>query len=371
MKAISHKVLFLLLLLTACVEFKPIAIYDVEPTTIDYSQNERIFFDESMGMMWLNLKECGQFNIVKEEENNVIMLDWNKLDCDWIGFGNSWSNFVADDISENINNSAISFKVKAVEAEQKSIPFVIGLEDYSGGNDYVFSDFKSFANQLSITTDKWTTINIPLSKYNFTYQGVDPTSIKQMIIQLEGAGKVYIDDIKIVPFTKNDYQQMLADVELMKPKGNPNQLIYPNNFEEIAWNIGLNDCHELVEKNQRIHWKWNPCTFYNRWGFNWNDWYAINLRGVVNQSALHIKLSSDFSPFNIILEDYSGKSSELTSKNYTVFHQNDSVSILNIPLQDFGLSQKGFELDRIKQFQFVGQQNGGEMIIYEMKLVKQ
>ena len=115
---------------------------------------------------------------------------------------------------------------------------------------------------VSITADKWTTLYIPLSRYNFSYQGVDPTNIKQMIIQLEGAGKVFLDDIKIVPFTKEDYNQMLADVEDMRPKGNPNQLIYPSNFQELAWNIGANDCHSLMEKDKQIHWQWNSCDFY-------------------------------------------------------------------------------------------------------------
>ena len=107
---------------------------------------------------------------------------------------------------------------------------------------------------MSITPDKWTTINIPLSKYNFTYQGVDPTNIKQMIIQLEGAGKVYLDDIKIVPFSDDDYTQMLADVENMRPKGNPNQNIYPSNFQELAWNIGAIIAHGVAFTTPIIKW---------------------------------------------------------------------------------------------------------------------
>ena len=370
MKVINLNLILVLFLFTACVEFKPIAVYDIEPQQ-DNSQQEKVFFDESLGLLWQELKDCAELKVVKEDGNNVIRLDWNKVNCDWVGFGNSWSNFVADDISELIHNSAISFRVKAVETEQRSIPFVIGLEDYGGGNSYVFSDFNAFANQLSITADKWTTLYIPLSRYNFSYQGVDPTNIKQMIIQLEGAGKVFLDDIKVVPFTKEDYNQMLADVEEMRPKGNPNQLIYPSNFQELAWNIGVNDCHSLMEKDKQIHWQWNSCDFYNRWGFNWNNWYAFNLRGIADKTALQIELSSDFSPFKIVLEDYTGKSSEVVAKSYTIDNQNDSVSTLNIPLTDFKLIEKQFTLDRMKQFTFVGNENGGSMVIYEMKLVKQ
>ena len=49
---------------------------------------------------------------------------------------------------------------------------------------------------------------------------------------------------------------------------------------------------------------------------------------------------------------------------------NDSVSKLNIPLSDFKLIEKDFILDRMKQFQFVGDENGGSMVIYEMKLIE-
>ena len=370
MKVINLNIVLVLLLLSSCVEFKPIAIYDVLPEQDD-TQQERVFFDESMGQLWLNLDKCGTFQVQKIDGNNVIMLDWNKIGCDWVGFGNSWSNFIADDISENLSKSAISFKVKAVETEQKSIPFVIGLEDYSGGTSYVFSEFKSFANRLSITKNEWTTINIPLSEYDFSYQGVDPTSIKQMVVQLEGAGKVYLDDIKLIEFTKEDYSQMLASVEAMKPKGKPNQLIYPSNFQDLAWNIGVNDCHELNEIENTIHWKWNStCEYYNRWGFNWNNWYAFNFRGIVDQTELHITLSKDFSDFTIEIEDYTGKSSELEVANYIPKSKNDTICELSIPIADFDLLEKQFVLDRMKQFQFVGNSEGGEMIIYEMKLVK-
>ena len=370
MKVINLNIVFALLFLTACVEFKPIAVYDVAPNE-NSSQQEKVFFDEAMGLMWLNLNGCAELKIIEEDNSNVILLDWNKLGCDWVGFGNSWSNFIADDISENLQSTAISFRVKAVETEQKSIPFVIGLEDYGGGNSYVFSEFKSFADRLSITKDDWTTINIPLSNYDFSYDGVDPTNIKQMVIQLEGAGKVYLDDIKLVSFTSEQYKQMLANVEAMKPKGNPNQNIYPSNLQELAWNIGVNECHELLEINNQIHWKWNDCKYYNRWGINWNNWYAFNLRGIENKTVFQLKLSADYSPFSVLIEDFNGKTSELDAANYTAQTISDSISVLNIPLSDFDLSKKEFTLDRMKQFQFLGDSNGGEMVIYEMKLVQQ
>ena len=70
-------------------------------------------------------------------------LNWNKVDCEWIGFGNSWSNFVADDISEMYQKSAIRILVKTVIDDQQFLPFVIGLE-LLGGSSFVFRYKKIF-----------------------------------------------------------------------------------------------------------------------------------------------------------------------------------------------------------------------------------
>ena len=51
---------------------------------------------------------------------------------------------MADDISEMYQKSAIRILVKAVVDDQQFLPFVIGLEDYSGGSSYVFSDTRKF-----------------------------------------------------------------------------------------------------------------------------------------------------------------------------------------------------------------------------------
>ena len=114
MKVINLNLILVLFLLTSCVEFKSIAVYDVEPEQ-DNSQQEKVFFDESLGLLWQELKDCAELDLVKENGSNVLRLNWNKVNCDWVGFGNSWSNFVSDDISELIHNSAISFRVKAIE----------------------------------------------------------------------------------------------------------------------------------------------------------------------------------------------------------------------------------------------------------------
>ena len=56
MKVINLNLILVLLLFTACVEFKPIAVYDIEPEQ-DNSQQEKVFFDESIGILRQELKD--------------------------------------------------------------------------------------------------------------------------------------------------------------------------------------------------------------------------------------------------------------------------------------------------------------------------
>jgi len=369
MNHINLKIVVLCSLLIGCIPFQPIALYDVYPDEGDKVKS-RIFFEETKGSLWSNFKSCGTFEIKNLQGNNVISLDWNKEGCDWVGFGNSWSNFMADDISEIIETHAITFKVKAVESNQKSVPFVVGLEDYSGGSSYFFSHLNLFGDDLVVSNKKWTNFYMPFSFYDFSMQGVDPYGIKQMIIQLEGSGKLYLDDIKVVPFSKEEYTLMLENVENLKPKGNPNQIIFPGNFEEMAWGTGQTNCQKLVAQEQVIRWQWNDCLEWKKWGINWNNWYAFNLRGIADKTNLYLSVSEDHSNFDISLEDFKSKRHTVSIADYNSSSSNDSLVNYSIPLSDFKLKEKEFALDQMKQFEFFGKENGFASI-YEIKLIEQ
>lgn len=369
MNHINLKIVLLSTLLIGCIPFQPIAIYDVYPEK-DKNVNTRVFFDENKGTLWTNLESCGTLEIKNLDGNNVISLDWNKIDCDWVGFGNSWSNFMSDDISEIIKTHAITFRVKALESEQKSVPFVIGLEDYSGGSSYVFSSLDLFGDDLIVSNQKWTNFYMPLSFYDFSMQGVDLYGIKQMIVQLEGSGKLYIDDIKVIPFGKEKYASLLESVENLKPKGIPNQKIFPGNFEDMAWGTGVTNCQILESKNKVINWQWNNCSEWKKWGINWNNWYAFNLRGIEQKTNFYLSISKNHSDFDISIEDFKGKRHTISIANYQPSSKNDSIVNYSIPLSDFNLIEKGFTLDQMKQFEFFGQESGFASF-YEIKLIEQ
>ena len=103
---------------------------------------------------------------------------------------------------------------------------------------------------------------MPLWDFPVDEEEVDIYSIKQVKFQLEGTGSFYLDDIEIIDYSKNEYQQMRDAVELMKPKGKANQSIYPGrSFKEDIWGYENNNCQILEERqeenNQYIYWNFS------------------------------------------------------------------------------------------------------------------
>ena len=97
--------ILVLFLFTSCSSFQKIELYD---SYIESNEKvERVVLNSDQTQIWYNLDECGTHEYKTIDNERVLHLNWNKVDYEWIGFGNSWSNFVADDISEMYQKSAI------------------------------------------------------------------------------------------------------------------------------------------------------------------------------------------------------------------------------------------------------------------------
>jgi len=342
----------------------------------NYSQ---VIFSEGIGTMWNSLFDCGNFEItnsVAYSGKSSIKLDWNKGECEWIGFGNSFNNWQPVDLSNDRFTKALRFFVRTQSKTAKAIPIVANLEDFSGGGSYYFIDAGKYLNGLEIDTT-WKEIIVPLWHFPIDPEEVDIFSIKQMQFQLEGSGSFYIDEIEIIDYSKEEYATSRLLVEQMKPKGAFNQTVYrKGNFEEDVWGYKNNPCQELKEMkdslgNTQIHWKYNSknCD-WAKWGVNWNGWYAINLRGVNETSAIHFKLkSSENSEFKVMIEDFKGHKTKLFSNKNEQISADKEWQHIVIQLKNLELKEKDFVLDQIKQITFEGT-SFGEVFIDEIKITK-
>lgn len=369
------KIAFISFLFAACgTTFKQQSLYDefLEPEKSE-EVSSQIIYEDGAGTMWNSLFECGDFKIVKDvfyAGNSSIKISWDKgKGCDWIGFGNSYSNWGPSDLTQYRNKKALSFYVRTQQKVAGAVPIVLGLEDFAGGGTYLFTDTKKYLYGLQIDTT-WKQMIVPM--WHFTIDpndgrndDVDPTAIKQLKFQLEGAGSFYLDEIKLIDYSEEEYQKMLAEVEAMKPKGNINQIVYrEGNLENDTWGYGEKFCHELKEikdttGNTIISWdfKVENCE-WAKWAINWNDWYQVNFRGIENDAMLQFKLkTANMAEFNIAIEDFAGHYSQLFS-SFSVNVNETNWTTIEIPLKDFQLEEKGFRLDQIKQIVFIGKTSG-------------
>lgn len=340
---------------------------------------ESIIFTDAQGTLWHSLFYCGDFKITNEAAysgKNSIKISWDKSKgCEWIGFGNSFSNWTSVDMSETRMRKALTFYVRTQSKTSGALPIVASLEDFSGGGSYHYIDTKKYLYGLEIDTT-WKLVVVPLWDFPIIEDEVDIRSIKQMKFQLEGGGSFYLDEIRLIDYTPAQFKKFRAEVEAMKPKGNPNQVVYnAAEFEFSTWNTGKSACQtvKLIEESgyKFISWDYNAesCN-WAKWGVNWNGWYQINFRGILDVAVLELKYKIEpNTKFKLFLEDFRGKSLEIYNEDGK--SEPGEWKVLRLPLKNMDLLKNGFTLDQIKQLLFQGYGKGTVHIehikIFELK----
>ena len=124
--------------------------------------------------------------------------DANAENCSLTSFGVSWNKWHPVDLTTVRQNAAIQFDIKIMSGDLNSFRFKVGFEDYERVKSFANLDAK-FTDRGKFTND-WTKVVIPLSAVS---DEIDYARIKQMYFDLEGAGEVYVDNIKLIPLNSN------------------------------------------------------------------------------------------------------------------------------------------------------------------------
>lgn len=162
-----------------------------------------VFSDEMGSEVWVSPeKKCVTMEKVRTpvaEGNTAIHLIWDKVSggCEWIGIGFGWEDWQPKDLSGNWQELALSLKVRAVNGSFSNFPVAFAFEDYSGVQTYCGFQLRQASGRFN--DREWTTVEIPLTDFPFIRNDANLSKVKQLMIQLEGAGAVYLDDIKLVP----------------------------------------------------------------------------------------------------------------------------------------------------------------------------
>ncbi len=193
--------------LVSCA-IKPIAVYD-NATVSDSIQHignvyaVNIFTDYVTAELWKTEdSSCIQVTNVFDKsmiDAGGLYIKCNRTSggCDWIGLGLGWDGWNAKNLQEIYNSAAIQFMVRSPKGTQPGLPWAMALEDYSGGQAWA-GVFANFIEGGKIT-EQWTKVQIPLTAFDFTQFDADVSSIKQIVIQFESEGEIYLDDIRLVP----------------------------------------------------------------------------------------------------------------------------------------------------------------------------
>lgn len=159
--------------------------------------------------------------------NGALLVTWNKQaeGCTWVGLGVGWDAWASKNVRDIYHQAAIQFMVRSLKGTLNGLPWAMALEDYNGGQAWA-GVFSSFIEGNKITED-WTRVQVPLSAFDTELLGADLTMVKQLLIQFEADGSVYLDDIKLVPleggFTKQAEVTYLSGTSDYMPavEGNP------------------------------------------------------------------------------------------------------------------------------------------------------
>lgn len=210
-----YKYLLLLVGVAACISPKQVTLFDEEnsqkaPKGIKEFYATDIYTDYITNEVWFTQSaSCITVETSKDEKKNgeaCLHIRWDKVSqsCEWLGIGFGWDGWSGKNVESIINESAIEMWVKMKEGSKTSLPLAACLEDYSGGQAWLgFSDNVVVGDAI---TQEWTLLRLPLSEFGWKENNADANNIKQLLIQFEADGDIYIDDMKIVPF-KGSYRQ--------------------------------------------------------------------------------------------------------------------------------------------------------------------
>lgn len=198
-----------LLLFTSCVTVKELALYEneviVEETKdVNGFQLTEIFNDDITSEIWFTPSPaCLTVTSERKEVysgTGAMKFTWNKQagGCPWLGLGIGWANWSGKDLGSIENSAAITFKVKTQEGSMKGLPWAMALEDYAGTQAWI--GVTSGYVEGGIVDTSWRTVTIPLVDFQFEGWNLDGGTVKQMLIQFESNGTVFVDEFKIIPF---------------------------------------------------------------------------------------------------------------------------------------------------------------------------
>jgi hypothetical protein len=255
------------------------------------------------------------------------------------------------------------------------LPFVLTLEDYSGGMGFCYTANKYF--ERSTIDGQWQRVLVPLADFDLEKENLDPSNTKQLQIELQQSGKVYLDDIKLVYHTPQPMKPWMTEEVLPDPLIMPVTIFSDAFINDNAWGIFSTDCHrvelssnEKVSGSTSIYAKWNfdePICKFNYLGASWNKWKPVDMHSIVNTVAINFEIKYVGSASQDVyagLQDYNRAKAEINLKSLNL--KPNVWNSVSIPLNT--LPHKNIDFKKVKDF-VMHFEGSGEVYIDDIRLV--
>ena len=364
-----------IIMLTGCIEFRQIALYDTEektppmsrPRAIEQVVSPILFLDDTLDIWGIVEDSCKNFALTDEVKHlgeKALKLTWSRYGCEWVGFGMGWDGYAGKDLTPLIDYAAFEMYVRTQEGKMYGLPFVFTLEDYSGIMSFSYTGNKYF--ERATLDEEWQKVVVPLSSFNDEGKGIDYTNIKQLQIEMQQSGAVYVDDIRLVFYEEKPQKKWLEEEKLPDPTLLPQPLFDEGFVNGNGWGMIQDGCQnfqinnrEAFSGNQSLDLSWNAsenCELVS-FGMNWHKWNPIDITSMQEKAVLQFYLKTanpSTLDFKMILEGFDGSGAIEVAWNpkYGTKAKENWLKV-EVPMSDFtGMVDK----TRIKhlKFQFSG-----------------
>ncbi|MEP0546032.1 MAG: glycan-binding surface protein [Rhodothermales bacterium] len=319
-------------MLPACVQFQPAVLYSgVEPAPVperprmlSLAVEPVVYEDQNDDTVWFQEDtNCTQGRVTQDvvyEGRRAVEVSWDRgaEGCDWAGLGFGWDGWAGKDLSQLLPYAAFEMQVRSKEGTMYGLPIVLTLEDYSGGMGFAYTDNKYF--ERTFIDEEWQKVVVPLSAFDMDVENLDATNVKQLMMELQGSGSIYLDDIQLVFYEAQEQEPWLVEAPRPSPTALPIQLFDDAFINSNGWGLVTDAC-QSIEPTQAnpstgstaLHLQWDvrPEGCYEAaMGVSWDRWYPVNLTPIFQRAAVQfdIRLPSGTAsslPIRVGLEDYS------------------------------------------------------------------
>lgn len=151
--------------------------------------------DNGWGLMEDQCQNIQLTTTATSEGSKAIHATWDtkKEDCYHVTLGASWTNWFPVDLSSVKENLIISLDIKGDNSLLANNSITIGLEDYERQTSFLPLE-STYLEGGAFQPGQWQNVQIPVADLP---AGIDFSNIKQMLIRMNNAGEVYLDNIQL------------------------------------------------------------------------------------------------------------------------------------------------------------------------------